>query len=275
MERPLIKHVVRGTPFPMPAIIKSRPRQVASLNLWRSEPDELTAFSFDAGEGISKEVLDEDRLYIVIDGEMVIELYTSDQLVPTSELFRAVQNGTIDAVQCDEDSMSSPADVAIFGAYFPFATRYSLDVPALFEHWGLNDIWKEAYGEIKGVEWLGAGSWDPCNFATTKPIRSLADLKGKRVFSFPTGGKFKPFVGVGINYTTFFEEETSLGELKIDDSWGLAATIGADYALSDKRALRAELRYIDIDADVYLNGGYIGTAEIDPLVANVAYVVKF
>ena len=74
MERPLIKHVVRGTPFPMPAIIKSRPRQVASLNLWRSEPDELTAFSFDAGEGISKEVLDEDRLYIVIEGEMVIEL---------------------------------------------------------------------------------------------------------------------------------------------------------------------------------------------------------
>lgn len=94
-------------------------------------------------------------------------------------------------------------------------------------------------------------------------------------YHFPTGGKFKPFVGVGINYTTFFEEETSLGELKIDDSWGLAATIGADYALSDKRALRAELRYIDIDADVYLNGGYIGTAEIDPLVANVAYVVKF
>ena len=129
-------------------------------------------------------------------GEMVIELYTSDQLVPTSELFRAVQNGTIDAVQCDEDSMSSPADVAIFGAYFPFATRYSLDVPALFEHWGLNDIWKEAYGEIKGVEWLGSGSWDPCNFATTKPIRSLADLKGKRVFSFPTGGKFMSQFGV-------------------------------------------------------------------------------
>jgi Cupin domain. len=74
MERPLIKHVERGIPFPMAAIIKTRPRQVASLNLWRSEPDELTAFSFDAGEGISKEVLDEDRLYIVVEGEMAIEL---------------------------------------------------------------------------------------------------------------------------------------------------------------------------------------------------------
>ena len=31
-------------------------------------------------------------------GEMEIELYYADQLVPTDELFRAMQNGTIDAV---------------------------------------------------------------------------------------------------------------------------------------------------------------------------------
>ena len=41
---------------------------------------------------------------------MVIELYTADQLVPTGELFRAMQQGTIDAVQSDEDSMSAPVD---------------------------------------------------------------------------------------------------------------------------------------------------------------------
>ena len=37
-------------------------------------------------------------------GEMVIELYTADQLVPHGELFRAVQAGTIDAAQSDDDS---------------------------------------------------------------------------------------------------------------------------------------------------------------------------
>lgn len=151
-----------------------------------------------AGAALAEHVIKPqiDAFNKAANGEMVIELYTSDQLVPTSELFRAVQRGTIDAAQCDEDSMSSPADVAIFGAYFPFATRYSLDVPALFEHWGLNKIWQEAYAEIKGVTWLGAGSWDPCNFATTTPVRSLADLKGKRVFSFPTGGRFMSRFGV-------------------------------------------------------------------------------
>ena len=59
-------------------------------------------------------------------GEMVIELYNADQLVPTGELFRAMQKGTIDCVQSDDDSTAAPIDVPIFGAYFPFASRYSL-----------------------------------------------------------------------------------------------------------------------------------------------------
>ena len=52
-------------------------------------------------------------------------------------------------------------------AYFPFASRYSLDVPALWNWYGLKEIWEEAYGEVGGVTWLSTGSWDPCNFATT------------------------------------------------------------------------------------------------------------
>lgn len=128
-------------------------------------------------------------------GEMVIELYTADQLVPTGELFRAMQAGTIDAVQSDDDSMNSPVDIKVFGGYFPFASRFSLDVPTLFYKYGLDKIWDEAYSEV-GVKWLSAGAWDPCNFSTNKPIKSLADLKGLRVFTFPTAGKFLEQFGV-------------------------------------------------------------------------------
>ncbi|WLI72743.1 TRAP transporter substrate-binding protein [Halomonas alkalicola] len=129
-------------------------------------------------------------------GEMEIELYYADQLVPTGELFRAMQRGTIDAVQSDDDSINAPVDVSVFGGYFPFASRYSLDVPALFHHYGLKEIWEEAYDEIDGVTWLGSGSWDPCNFVTRDPIRSLDDLRGKRVFTFPTAGRFLSRFGV-------------------------------------------------------------------------------
>ena len=62
-------------------------------------------------------------------GQMEIELYYADQLVPTDELFRAMQSGTLDAVQSDDATMASPVDISVFGGYFPFATRYSLDVP--------------------------------------------------------------------------------------------------------------------------------------------------
>ena len=129
-------------------------------------------------------------------GEMVIELYTADQLVPQGELFRAVQTGTIDAAQSDDDSMAAPVDVAVFAAYFPFASRYSLDVPVLWNWYGLKEIWEEAYAEIEGVTWLSTGAWDPCNFATTKPIALARRPERARVYTFPTGGRFMQRFGV-------------------------------------------------------------------------------
>jgi TRAP-type mannitol/chloroaromatic compound transport system substrate-binding protein len=136
-----------------------------------------------------------DKFNLIAGDEMQIELFYADQLVPTGELFSAMQRGTIDAVQSDDDSMASPTDVRVFGGYFPFGTRYSLDVPVLFNQYGLKEIWEEQYAEV-GVKHISAGAWDPCHFATKQPIRSLADLQGKRVFTFPTAGRFLSQFGV-------------------------------------------------------------------------------
>lgn len=151
-----------------------------------------------AGPALAEHVIKPsiDQFNKVANGEMMIDLYTADQLVPTGELFRAMQRGTIDAVQSDDDSIAAPVDISVFGGYFPFGSRYSLDVPVLFEQWGLRQIWEEAYGEIDNVTWLSAGAWDPCHFNTVKPINSLEDLKGLRVFTFPTAGKFLSRFGV-------------------------------------------------------------------------------
>ncbi len=127
---------------------------------------------------------------------MEIELYYADQLVPTGELFRAMQAGTINAVHSDDDSMAAPVDISVFGGYFPFATKHILDVPVLFNQYGLADIWREAYKAAGGVVWLSAAGQDPCHFNTKKPLNTLADLQGLRLYTFPTAGRFLAQFGV-------------------------------------------------------------------------------
>ena len=129
-------------------------------------------------------------------GEAEIELYYADQLVPTGELFRALQAGTIDAVHSDDDSMAAPVEISVFGGYFPFATKHALDVPTLFHQYGLADIWRENYKKAGGVVWLSAAGQDPCNFNTKKALNSLDDLKGLRLYTFPTAGRFLAQFGV-------------------------------------------------------------------------------
>jgi len=137
-----------------------------------------------------------DEFNVAANGEMVIEVYSADQLVSQGEILRALQEGTIDMAVSDDDSMAAPVDISVFGAYFPLAARYGLDVDTLWNWYGLNEIWEEAYKEVENVKWLAHGSWDPCNFATTKPIRSIKDLKGLRMYMFPTGGEFMKQFGV-------------------------------------------------------------------------------
>ncbi len=98
-------------------------------------------------------------------------------------------------------------------------------------------------------------------------------------YHFNGKGKVSPFLGAGLNYTTFFSEDTKGAlagtNLKLDDSWGLAAHAGIDFAVGERGAIRVDVRWIDIDTEVQVNGAKLGTANIDPLVYGAAYVVKF
>lgn len=100
---------------------------------------------------------------------------------------------------------------------------------------------------------------------------------------------FKPYVGAGINYTTFFSEDLTstrkaqgFSNLNMDDSWGLAAQVGADYMLTDNLMLNGQVRYIDISTDATVDGpGALGIQEtkvsvdIDPWVYMVGLGYKF
>lgn len=106
---------------------------------------------------------------------------------------------------------------------------------------------------------------------TTKQLPPTLSLN----YHFPTQGVIKPFLGIGLNYTTFFDESSPLGTLKLDDSFGFALNAGADWQINDNGALRLNVRYIDIETDATLDGASIGTAEIDPIVVGLSYVHRF
>ncbi|WP_298971885.1 OmpW family outer membrane protein [uncultured Psychrobacter sp.] len=85
----------------------------------------------------------------------------------------------------------------------------------------------------------------------------------------------KPFVGVGVNYTTFFEEKVALGDLELDDSVGVAGHVGLDIPFAPTEAFRIDARYMDIKTDAKLDGTDIGEVDISPWVYGIAFVKQF
>ncbi len=123
-------------------------------------------------------------------------------------------------------------------------------------------------------------------------------------YPFGSGAALKPYIGAGINYTIFFDEEADPTleaatpavvnaltgmetlppstpvdmDLDLDDSFGLALQIGFDYVLNDRWHVNGSLRWIDIDTDATFTSALgttvtVDNVEIDPYVyqLNIGY----
>jgi outer membrane protein len=77
-----------------------------------------------------------------------------------------------------------------------------------------------------------------------------------------TASAFRPFIGIGINYT-MFDQPTSNSlnnsinggttNAKLSDSWGLAAQVGATYKLSGPWTLNAAISTADVNTTLTTN----------------------
>ena len=125
-----------------------------------------------------------------------------------------------------------------------------------------------------GVELLGA--WP---FKHDISINGLGDVAETKhlpptvsvQYHFMPSGSIHPYVGLGLNYTTFFSEKTKGAlegaSLKLDDSWGVAGQLGIDVDVAPNWFVNADLRYISISTDATVSGlGKIGTVDINPWV---------
>lgn len=84
------------------------------------------------------------------------------------------------------------------------------------------------------------------------------------------GSTWRPYVGAGLNYTNFFDEKfndtgktAGLSDLKLDDSWGLAANVGVDYMLDDNWFFNASVWYANIETTAKYNHATLGAQSTD------------
>ena len=89
---------------------------------------------------------------------------------------------------------------------------------------------------------------------------------------------FKPYIGAGVNYTLFFDEDagSSINSIDYDSSFGPALQVGMDYMLNEHWMLNADLKKIWINSDVKINGGAVNAdVDINPWVFGVGIGYKF
>ena len=63
-------------------------------------------------------------------------------------------------------------------------------------------------------------------------------------YHFTNFGAFKPYVGVGVNWTHFFRTDATapFSNLKIDDSFGVAAQVGFDYMINRNWGINVDVK---------------------------------
>lgn len=92
-------------------------------------------------------------------------------------------------------------------------------------------------------------------------------------------GKWKPYVGAGVNYTVFFNEDAPGGtvtNISYDNSFGWALQAGVDYMLTEHWLLNLDLKKLFLNTDVNINNGAIkASVDIDPWIVGVGVGYRF
>ncbi|MCK9488012.1 MAG: outer membrane beta-barrel protein [Xanthomonadales bacterium] len=96
---------------------------------------------------------------------------------------------------------------------------------------------------------------------------------------FNPTGTVQPYLGGGVNYT-WFDGEKSAGPiegttLKLGNSWGLAAHAGIDFRIDERWFAGFDVRWIDIDTEVKVDGANVGSVQIDPIVYGAYVGIRF
>lgn len=141
-----------------------------------------------------------------------------------------------------------------------------------------------------GVELLAATPFNHTvhlsNVGNIASIRQLPPTLMAQWYFGDREDSFRPYIGAGINYTTFYHanfngraQSLGLHDLSAEHSWGGAGQIGADYLVNDNWLINASIWYLGIDTTVHFRDGnnkkHSYNMDIDPLVFMFSTGLRF
>jgi len=81
---------------------------------------------------------------------------------------------------------------------------------------------------------------------------------------FEPGATWRPYVGVGINYTKFKDVKSSIADdVQMGSSWGPAVQVGLDYAITKEISAFVSLAAVKVKSKVVASGATVLTTTVD------------
>lgn len=117
---------------------------------------------------------------------------------------------------------------------------------------------------------------DGTKVASFKDLPPTVSLK----YSFPSYNGFKPYFGLGLNYTILWGEK-SYGPIAGhkahgDNTVGMAGLIGVQYDIPNTPyGVAIDIRKVDIISKMYVDGKKVGDLVVDPWVVGLGASYKF
>ena len=130
------------------------------------------------------------------------------------------------------------------------------------------------------------GASGTLNGADIGSVKHLPPTVSAQYFFMGAKSQWQPYIGLGLNYTTFFSEKVGsdaaaagVTSIELDDSFGIAASAGIDYMINDNWGINASLMYATISTTATLKAGAATAAtvdyDLDPMVYRLNAVYKF
>ncbi|MCX7545680.1 OmpW/AlkL family protein [Marinicella gelatinilytica] len=171
----------------------------------------------------------------------------------------------------NDDSSAIRVDgVAVPGTGVTVDDNYSLDISIgymMTDNWAIELLADLSSKHTVSANGLGAlGVPDGTDVVDTNVLPPTVFLQ----YQFRPTAKVRPYMGVGINYTHFFNDDLSaaaqqvLGadNLDLDNSFGWGAQFGIDWELSNNWSFNVDVKYIDIDTEATFDTA-LGKASVD------------